>query len=255
MTNISTQIQIPELLQKIGLSDREAQIYLALLKNGPMLPQHIAEEAGIKRTTLYEIFPEMQKSGVIAEFKSGKRRLFQATSPERLFSDYQKRYQEIKSNIHELEALYKMEGLRPRVEIFEGFEGLKNLYRDTLKTKKELLDYAQVTVYNQKMLKWLTRYYVPARVKRGFKLRVILPKEKEAKFYILESKETLREIRTVPRDKFSFRIEGMIYNDKIAFAHIEKGGPLMGIIIKSKRIADTQRSLFNLAWEGAEKYN
>jgi hypothetical protein len=66
--------------------------------------------------------------------------------------------------------------------------------------------------------------------------------------------KNLRETREIPLDKYPFRIEGMIYNDKMSFNTIEKGGPMVGIIIESKQIAETQKALFDLAWDGALKY-
>ena len=68
------------------------------------------------------------------------------------------------------------------------------------------------------------------------------------------TKEHLRIGKRVPL-KFTFKIEGMIQTNKVYFASYEKGGPQVGIIIESKPIADTLAALFDLAWEGADKYS
>lgn len=255
MTQKSTQIELGKLLRNLGLKRNEARIYLALLENGAMLPQHIAEEAGIKRTTLYEYFPEMIKEGFIYEIKQGKRRLFRATPPDALFYNYRNRYRETRKNIDELMTIYRMQGLKPKIEFYEGFNGVKRVYLDTLRAKKEILVFTQVTKYNQKILEWILNVYVPLRIKKEINVRALVPKKRESQKFMAGREEYLRETRSIPWDKFPFRIEGMIYNNKIAYAHYEKGGPLVGIIIESKQISDTQRALFNLAWEGAEKYN
>ncbi len=243
-----------ELLQKLGMGKRESEIYLTLLESGPQLPQHIARNTGIKRTTLYEIFPEMIATGLISDFSQGKRRLFQATAPKFLLERYEKRYKEIKNNITELTSIYRMQGLRPKVEMFEGYEGIKKLYMRTLEEKEEILSFMQVTKFNEKVVDWLQHRYVPMRVKKGICVRAIIPKKDEPETIMPHGKEYMRKTRSVPWDKFPFRIEGLVQDNRIFFATYEKGGPLVGIIIESKQIADTQKALFNLAWEGAEKY-
>lgn len=254
MTQKSTQIETAELLQNLGLKKREARIYLSLLENGAMLPQHLATNTGIKRTTLYEYFPEMIKEGFIYEIRQGKRRLFRATAPDKLFYDYRNRYKETRNNINELMAIYRMQGLKPKMEFYEGFNGVKRVFMDTLRAKKELLNFTQVTKYNEKMMGWLVNVYVPLRIKKGIRVKAMVPKKIETRRFMPEGERYLRTTRSIPWNKFPFRIEGLIYNNKIAYAHYEKGGPLVGIIIESKQITDTQRALFNLAWEGAEKY-
>lgn len=248
--NMDTQ----QLLEKLGLDQREAEIYQALLELGPQLPQYIARNTGIKRTTLYEIFPEMIKRGLIVEITQGKRRLFQAVSPDRLFSDYERRYKEIKANITDLTAIYRLQGLRPKIEVYEGFDGMKKFYMSTLKSKEVIKCFVQPAKYNPRVLDWLVHEYVAARVKRGVEVKAIVPDDDASEYFMELNKQHLRTGVKVPLAKAKFRIEGMIQGNRIYFASYEKGGPLIGIIIESKPIADTLATLFDLAWEGAERY-
>lgn len=243
-----------ELLENLGLEEKEAEIYLALLNNGAMLPQHIAQATGLKRTTLYNIFPLLIEKGIIKEIVQGKRRLMSANSPEDLFKSYEERYKEIKENIAELAAVYRMQGLKPKIEVYEGLDGLKKVFLDTLKTKKELLIVSQITEYHSRLLNWIYDEYVPMRVKAGIAARAISEERENKKEYMLSREEELREVKYVPWDKFHFKMEMMIYGDNVSFSTNEKGAPLVGIIIRSRQIAGTLAALFNLAWEGAERY-
>lgn len=243
-----------QLIQNLGMNEREADVYLALIELGSLLPQHIARNTGIKRTTLYEIFPEMIKNGWIVETSQGKRRLFQAVPPDRLLAEYERKYKEIKQNITELTEIYRMQGLRPKIEIFEDFDGMKKLYNRTLETKQEVKSFLKPSRYNEKVLDWFLKEYVPNRVKRGVLVKAIMPSDETSEYYAQFRKEHLRESRLVPSAKFNFRIEGMIQGNRVYFANYEKGAPLVGIIIESKQIADTLGALFDLAWEGAERY-
>ncbi len=242
------------LLENLGLDERESEIYLALLELGPQLPQYIARNTGIKRTTLYEIFPEMVKRGLIVEVSQGKRRLFQAVAPDRLFSNYEKKYKEIKQNISELTDIYRLQGLRPKIEVYEGFDGMKKFYGCTLESKEVCKCFVQPAKYNPRVLDWLVKEYVPARVKRGVLVKAIVPNDELSEYYMGFRKEHLRIGRKVPLSKFHFKIEGMVQGKRIYFANYEKGGPQIGIIIESKPIADTLSALWDLAWEGASRY-
>ena len=243
-----------ELLKKLGFDERESAVYLSLLESGPQLPQHIARGTGIKRTTLYEIFPLLIEQGLIIEITQGKRRLFQAVAPDRLLRDYESRYKEIKGHFAELMAIYRMQGLRPKIEVYEGFEGMKKLYERTLETKDEVKSFVMPSRYNPKVLDWFIKEYVPTRVKKGVLVKVIMPADQVSEYYAQFKKEHMRISKLVPTAKFKFRIEGMIQANRVYFASYEKGGPQVGIIIESKQIADTLGALFDLAWEGADKY-
>lgn len=237
----------------LGFDEKDSLIYLALLNNGPMLPQNIARVTGLKRTTLYNLFPILIKSGAIKEITQGKRRLLSANSPEDLFKNYEEKYKEVKTNIAELASVYRLQGLKPKIEMYEGTEGVKEAFLDSLNTKR--IDYfMQMINFNEEMRKWVLSEYVPTRIRKGIKTRAIVPDKAESQAYHNTDEGSLREARYVPWDKYHFRIECMIYEDRVSFITCEKGSPLVAIIIQSKQIAETQRAMFNLAWEGAEKY-
>jgi hypothetical protein len=147
-----------------------------------------------------------------------------------------------------------MQGMKPEIQIFEGTEEIKKLYADTLNTKGEVLVYNSITKYREDILRWIVEEYVPKRIRKKIFVRAIVGADKAGQEHMPSGKEYYRETRFVPVDKFPFRIETMIYADKISFFTCEKAGPQVGIIIRSKQIAESQKSLFSLAWEGASKY-
>lgn len=252
MTNISTQLE-NELLARIGLDEREIKIYLALLREGAMLPQHIARKTGIRRTTLYEVFPEMIGKGIIKEIKQGKRRFFQVVPPNILFNNYEQNYKEIKQGIVDLMSLYSLQGLKPNVEIYEGIEGIKKIYLDTIKEGKEVRVYNRMYRYDKTLLEWINKVFIPQRIKNNIRVRAIVTAE-EAGFENMADQGKYRETRFVPYEKFPLRIETFIYANKIVFSTVEEKGPLVGVVVESKQIVQAQKALFDLAWEGAQHY-
>jgi sugar-specific transcriptional regulator TrmB len=255
MTQKMTQFKEDEILQNLGLDERQSLIYLTLLENGPLLPQGVAKKTGIKRSTLYLVFPEMLQKGILGEVTLGKRNLLQAISPDVLFEEQERKFKDLKEGMAELLSLYRIQGIKPKVSVYEGFEGVKRVFMDMLERGHERCGFDRIAKYDKRILDWVVRYFVPKRIKLGLKVRAIVTEEKLGREYMARGKEYLRETRFVPLNKFPFTAcETWVYGNKISFMTIKEKGPLMGVIIESKDLSQNLRALFELAWEGAEKY-
>lgn len=75
---------IDELLKKLGFTDKEIQVYLAVLENGKIAPAAIASLTNIKRPTVYSVGKELIKRGVMAEDMHGPNGYFVALPLEHL---------------------------------------------------------------------------------------------------------------------------------------------------------------------------
>ncbi|MFH0854627.1 MAG: helix-turn-helix domain-containing protein, partial [bacterium] len=60
-------------LQQIGLSDKEASVYLAALELGPTNIQALTKKSAIKRSTVYDIIKNLKNHGLMSETTRGKR--------------------------------------------------------------------------------------------------------------------------------------------------------------------------------------
>ena len=63
-------------LKQIGLSEKQAGIYLAALELGETTVKEIAKKAEIKRTTIYDLLDEMIESGLIKQTIKESRKKF-----------------------------------------------------------------------------------------------------------------------------------------------------------------------------------
>ncbi len=119
-------------LRKLGLTEKEARVYLAGLELGPSSVQEIAKIAKIARPTTYEIIKNLEKKGLLAETKQKKKRFFVAQSPERILGLLRIQKREIEEKEREfiriiaaLEAKYSKE--KEGIKIYKGKEGLRAL--------------------------------------------------------------------------------------------------------------------------------
>lgn len=235
---------IEENLKEFGLTEKESNVYLALLKLGTALVQDISKKAGTYRTYTYEILKSLKEKGLVSYvIKSGKQ-YFEVAEPEKLLNILKEKERKIKRILPELKQVYKSSIEKPKVEFYEGKEGLKTILDDLTREKKEILVYGST----KKQLGLLDFYfpnYIKRRVKDRIKIKVISEKSREALKIHKKDKEELREMRFLPPE-IEFPTSTNIYGNKVAIISLEKD--IVGVIIEDKNIADTQRDVFNLLW-------
>ena len=121
---------------------------MALLELGPSLVSDISKKAGINRTTSYDILERLAIYGVVSYVSGqGTKKKYCAESPNKLMTffenksrSYERRLNELKKKMPQLEMFYKNWQIdRPVIRFFEGTEGFKAIYSETLKSKEEIL--------------------------------------------------------------------------------------------------------------------
>lgn len=242
---------LTKLLENIGLNSKEAKVYLATLELGSSPVSSIASKAKINRVTSYDILEKLAKKGLLNFIVKNKMKYFSATDPEILVSEYKKRASELEKALPDLKRLHG-DTIHPRVRYYEGLEGIKSIYADTLSSTTEILNYC-----NSKEIRTLwpeyDKEYVQERVKKGILLRGIAPDDEFGQQVHAHDTENLRAIRLVSKDKYNFTNEINIYDDKVAIISFKE--EIIGMIIESPEIAATQRALFTMNWEFCERIN
>jgi sugar-specific transcriptional regulator TrmB len=92
---------IHETLGQLGLSIRQTDIYLTLLKQGPGSIREIAIGAGINRGTTYEELKILRKKSLVSYSPRGKRKFFCAEPPDRLMQLASERHEALCRNLVE----------------------------------------------------------------------------------------------------------------------------------------------------------
>jgi sugar-specific transcriptional regulator TrmB len=241
------------ILQELGLDGKSTAVYLAALECGESLIMPLAHHAHVKRPTLYEILPKLHEIGLISYGRRGKRRTVIAQDPSRLLALQQERTEILKKVVPELISRKKPQAGKPKVSAYEGIEGVKQVYEDTLIEDVPMRSFLQPQSVNPEIERYLTASYMPRRVKHGVRIKNLVsgkPGDGEA---LLQRKGFHRENRYVDGKEYPAEIEMMIYSNKVAFVTYGKDSDPTGIIIESKEIAQTLRSLHALAWQVADK--
>ncbi len=227
-----------EKLREFGFSEKEISVYLALLELGDAVASTIAKRAKVNRSTTYVILDVLLDKKLVQAVEKRGIKVYRVTSPEKLvdyFENTAKQYggfaSSAKKLVPELKSLYKPkteEISQPKVQVFEGTEGLKTVYEDTLSSLETIRAYASVES-------------APNKAKKDIKVEVIFPDTAAAKTQIAHHKEVAEEAFRVPTGNYGFSSEINIYDKKVIFiAPAEK----FGLIIESKEFAETLKKAF-----------
>lgn len=236
-------------LKGLGLSDSEARIYTAALTTGESLPKHLAEKAEVKRPTLYKLLPELIEKGLLTETRKGKRRYLVAEDPEVYLDKKRAELVLAEQNVPGLRLLLQTATVKPKIVFYEGIEGLKKLYMDNLREKKPILEFVSVERIHPEIEKHSKNYYIPQRINRRIPIKIIVSGNTTSELLNLKTADwALREVQTIDERKFPIPLDCYIYGDNVSFALYRTDSEPIGIIIRSKEIATTIRSLFEYIW-------
>lgn len=237
-----------EILKNIGLSDKEAKIYLAMLDFGQALPGAIADRAGIKRTTAYFTLNELVKRGLASKIKIRGYYHYQPLNPHALLNRQHKVFSDLEQILPKLMARQGRLTNEPQVTLHYGREGVIQVMEDSLTTEGEIYGWANIDEASTGYLKDYYPEYIRKKNERKIWVRAILSEGPVGRRFQSKGKEELREAYLVPSDLFPFANEINIYEDKVfIISHQDK----LAVLIRNKTIADTQRSLFKLTWLAA----
>src|SRR5262245_39925471 len=121
-------MEIIDILKQIGLNEKEAQVYLALLELGTATVHPIATKASIKRPTTYLILEDLLRKGLVSVIPREKKVMYTAESPEKIIQDLNKKQELLKRFMPNMMALYNAKKDKPQVLLFEGRKGIGQVY-------------------------------------------------------------------------------------------------------------------------------
>lgn len=243
------------LLQNLGLSDKESTLYTLLLELGQVQASILTAKTGLKRATVYKSLYALIAKGLVRQQDIQKKLHFAPLAPDNLLklSDEQFDKQErarldLQGILPVLTSQYILSVEKPVISTFEGVEGLKKIYEDTLKVGSDISAVLQTSNVHQDIFDWLQNTYFVQRVKKQIHADVIVASGAWSEEYIKEKNGEFTTTLRVDGILYPFAHEVNIYGDKIAFINYKKDEKLIGIVIHHPAITRTMKALFDLAW-------
>ena len=237
-------------LKNIGLSDREADTYLALLQLHEATVKEIAEKTRESRTHLYDTLRNLIGKGLVAYVIKNDVKYFYPSPPEKLL-DYLKDKQElILAILPALQALHQPHTQKPTVEVYEGAEGMKTILNDIIRTKQTWMAIGSTGKGSQVLPQFFVEKFHRERIKNKVMLKVLCNStaagKRRAKEFL---KYGLAEVKFLPRTHQS-PTTIYIYGSKTAiFMWLAGGDKPFAILIENEEISKSFKSYFHLLWE------
>lgn len=240
-------MEVRKMLEQFGLAGKKADVYLAALELGSASVIDISKKAGIKRTTCYDILQDLMKDGLISETSKEKKRLFVGEEPEKIQRQLKQKERLFSEILPQLQSIHNIRGLKPKIRFYEGKEGLKQVYEDTLKHGGEIIGVGSYDIVNVLGKDWLEDY-LRKRVKAGIYARGMAPgNELMMRDFVSMDQEQRRSTKVIDPKKYPFSIEINVYgHNRVALMSAKEE---IGIIIEGAEIHNTLKLIFELIWD------
>jgi len=234
-----------KLLQEIGFTETEAEVYLTLLRIGSSTAGIIARKAGIHRRSVYDATARLSEKGLVGYIVENNRKYFEAVDPEnikKLLEEKQRAFDDI---LPQLKTKYHGVVEKQETLFFKGKNGLKIIFEDQLKTNKEILIIGASTTAHE-IMKYYIYNFNKRRERQNISMRLLYNE-------IDRKKRSLNnvKIKYLPAE-FQNPAAMNIYGDKVAIIHWSQERPF-AIVINEKDIAQGYRNYFEMLWRNAKK--
>jgi len=243
-----------KILEKIGLTEGESRVYLALLRLGTSTIGKIIKEASVSNSKVYDILDRLSKKGLVGTVIINNRKNFEAKDPSRLKEFVESKEREIKEEKRDIEDLMpKLQQIRKyaepiqEAEILQGTKGIKT-YTEMILNKLQEGDTFYILGAPKEANELLGAYFQDwheRRVKKKVHCKILY--NQDAKKWAQRRKKTpLTEVRFLPE---KIKTPTLVDIGKDHVATILFGERPLCVVIKNKKIYESYLSYFELLWK------
>ena len=232
-------------LKSLGLSDKEARCYAALVELGEASAYRVAQRAKLKRPIVYVVLDELRQKGLALKVPHAKKQLFLAKDPADFFAQYEETLRYAKRALPELLAAADKRGNRARTLYFEGKEGI----REALWHRLGELKGKELRVLYSKGKKPISQMYFDynqALYDQGSHLRGFMPDHHSLDEFVVLDKKYGWDIRKLPLSEYSPEASVEIAE---GFVRILLHKDAQAVIVENKLFADMMRQTFEMLWK------
>jgi sugar-specific transcriptional regulator TrmB len=239
-------MNIDEELRMLGFSNNEIKIYLTLLRIGESKAGRIAKEAFLERTSTYNSLKKLQEKGLVSSIIESNRKIFCVADPERIVEFFKEKQEQSKNLIPKLRAIKQFEHEKESIVKFRGYNGVKNVLNDILKTLKDKEEYLILGSEGQlsERMPIFANIFVARKDERKLRTRILVREDS-----LKNNMSKYTTTRYMPQNYVSSTVIS-IYDNKVSmilWSEIPEA-----IIIDDAGTALTFRSYFESLWENAK---
>ena len=253
---------IQEIFETLGFKEEEVKTYLALLDTGARTAGDLAKVMGTPRPTLYGHLEKLMTAGLVTQSMRRGVKIFVPEPAEKLRFLYKRKIEELRGKEKSLDAiipeLEKRSGinlLRPRMNFFEGKEGMESAMEDILMTPAGTMTYTlwPIRATMDALTPDFFRYHNLERIKRDIHIQGIWPRTGGIDIsrhpYLGWGPEFKRELRYAPLG-VDFVMGYWVYGHKVMF--LSSRAESYGFIMESAELAQMMATQHQIIWKISE---
>lgn len=238
-------------LKEYGLTEKEAQVYLCLLRYRELPAFEISRKTKIPRTSVYHILESMKARGLVNSSQKNNVAQYGPESPKKLVELLKNKEIAIQKALPDMMNLVEAAGKSPSAKIYLGESGIKHVFEDVLETIQSEKLPAMQAFSQLDVLKAFPRFFPDWQKRRGAVgqtfTQLLVPEEARDTLPELFKSRENRETRFLPQ-RFGFDSSLEIYGTKVATISLQDG-EFYSVVIDSPAIANMFRQFFLFVWE------
>jgi len=239
-------------LEEIGLSDKEAKVYVSLLQVDHDSVLDLSKRTEVNRTTIYPVLESLAKKGLVSEIQIDKKVHYKAEPPERLETyverrklNFEEQSKRLKDIVPQLKSIQRESGERPVVKYFEGTNGIMSALQEFyLNYKEGGMNYM---IYPRDLTEEIfkdeeRKKFIEMRKGKKITAKAIYTRKDGDLPEAIDSQRV-----RIDQEKYPINTDIQIYDDYVSISTL--GGNLSSILIKNKDFAVTLKSLIDLVFD------
>jgi DNA-binding MarR family transcriptional regulator len=239
-------------LEQIGLTNKEAKVYLALLALESSTAYEIAQHCEVKKPTVYVILEDLRQKGLVLKVPHAKKAIFAAKDLSEYLAEQRGKLNAVQSMLPRLQALGGAQ--KPKVYFFQGFRGTHealNYKFDAMRGTTVYGLFGNLTAADPKQIAMLEEAD-REMTDSGINFKIVMPEaEKENQQKLIElGKETGKiEFRFLKEYSYPSNISIVIGPD---FVRIIDSQKIYATVIDDATTAAAMRQIFDIVWAKGE---
>ena len=251
------------LLTNFSVTDEEAEIYLTLLKLGASTATDVSNKLKTNRTATHFHLKKLVDKDLVQLTKRGRTFVFRALAPSELATRFDRATTDFKSHVPQLEALQKIEGEAPRVQVTESRTGYFKVYDEISSLPEgdsflaiegaDALHNEMTLLTNEEMKNFYSKI-----ISRNIETKLVITEEATqipSKMITNENYDLLKkrrlDVRTYPESALSFQGLSLMYGDTVAYLFPQTN---LVVTIKHQAIADSFKAMFVTLFNAGKPY-
>ena len=236
------------ILEEIGLTKKESQVYLALIELGSSSAGLIIQKTGFHRAVVYDLLERLIEKGLVGYVIKGRKKYYESTNPQKLMDILKERESKLKLILPNLMELSQFKD-HLDIKIYKGREGIKTVFEDIIREKpKEWISIGSSgETYN--LLPGFLDWFHKQRIKNDIKAIGLLLNTNEAikRGNSLKKMENT-EIRYLPKSFVTPTVIN-IYNNRVTLYSVTKDKIPFIILIENSQISRSFKEYFKWLWK------